>query len=427
MNSPVITNPDAAYARATAGDAQASYELGRYYAAQQSFSRARRWFRDAAERGHGDALTEIGLMELFGIGVPGDVAEGVRTLEAAERLGSGEAAYQLALMGFADSCVPYDIARMARRLQDAAQRGYVRALRAVALIYARTAGAAGASHACLERAAAQGDPTSAYLLALRLARSADAAQRERAETLFALAQRAGVARAATQRPGADAEPYVVPEPLAGDLPPFDLATALPQQRTRHSDAPFIETIDGVFNAEECEFVIALGEPYLEPSVVHDPRTGGLTRSDYRTSSTMAFYSFQEDFALRWLQWRQLELIGGVTMAQAEHLTLLRYRVSEEYYPHRDYLPPSVANDPAGAGQRVNTAFCYLSDVEEGGETEFPGQGIRIRPRRGRVVFFKNLLPDGTPDDSTLHAGLPVKRGEKWLATLWTRQRRYRPY
>jgi hypothetical protein len=33
--------------------------------------------------------------------------------------------------------------------------------------------------------------------------------------------------------------------------------------------------------------------------------------------------------------------------------------------------------------------------------------------------------DGTLDEDTLHAGLPVERGEKWIATKWLRERPYR--
>jgi hypothetical protein len=76
---------------------------------------------------------------------------------------------------------------------------------------------------------------------------------------------------------------------------------------------------------------------------------------------------------------------------------------------------------------VHTVFSYLATVEAGGETEFPQLDVRIEPRQGRVVHFMNLLPNGEPDARTLHAGLPVKAGTKWLATLWTRERRYRDY
>jgi hypothetical protein len=46
---------------------------------------------------------------------------------------------------------------------------------------------------------------------------------------------------------------------------------------------------------------------------------------------------------------------------------------------------------------------------------------------GRAVHFHNLLPDGQPDARTLHAGMPVIEGVKWLGTLWTRQRRIREF
>ena len=43
------------------------------------------------------------------------------------------------------------------------------------------------------------------------------------------------------------------------------------------------------------------------------------------------------------------------------------------------------------------------------------------------MIFDNLLADGSPDADSLHAGLPVQRGEKWLATLWLRPGRYHAY
>ena len=52
-------------------------------------------------------------------------------------------------------------------------------------------------------------------------------------------------------------------------------------------------------------------------------------------------------------------------------------------------------------------------------------GVSVAPKRGRLVHFTNLLADGSGDPATLHAGLPVTAGRKWLATMWTRQRRYR--
>jgi prolyl 4-hydroxylase len=121
---------------------------------------------------------------------------------------------------------------------------------------------------------------------------------------------------------------------------------------------------------------------------------------------------------------------GVPLANAEHLDLLRYLPGQEYRPHRDYLPPSAPGNtphPDAPGQRVHTVFAYLADVESGGETDFPLLDVRITPKAGRVVHFVNLDATGAPDPRTLHAGMPVHAGVKWLGTLWTRQRRLRDY
>ena len=84
-------------------------------------------------------------------------------------------------------------------------------------------------------------------------------------------------------------------------------------------------------------------------------------------------------------------------------------------------------DHPEAGNRARTICVYLNDVEAGGETEFPVAGVRVKPQAGRAVIFDNLREDGSPDVDSLHAGMPVVRGEKWLATLWIRQGGYRAF
>ena len=58
------------------------------------------------------------------------------------------------------------------------------------------------------------------------------------------------------------------------------------------------------------------------------------------------------------------------------------------------------------------------------ETEFPELGIRVFPLPGSGVLFGNLTPEGQRHPLSLHAGLPVLQGEKWIATQWIRQRAY---
>jgi hypothetical protein len=54
---------------------------------------------------------------------------------------------------------------------------------------------------------------------------------------------------------------------------------------------------------------------------------------------------------------------------------------------------------------------YLNDVEEGGETEFLHQSLRIKPKKGTIVIF----PAGY---THLHRGNPPLSGEKYIVTGW---------
>ncbi|KAF3601376.1 hypothetical protein F2Q69_00032804 [Brassica cretica] len=46
----------------------------------------------------------------------------------------------------------------------------------------------------------------------------------------------------------------------------------------------------------------------------------------------------------------------------------------------------------------------LSDVDEGGETDFPKSsgGLSVSPKKGDAVLFWNNRPDGSQDPSSLH-------------------------
>lgn len=69
-------------------------------------------------------------------------------------------------------------------------------------------------------------------------------------------------------------------------------------------------------------------------------------------------------------------------------------------------------------RRVITIFCYLNDVEEGGETCFPEAGIKVKPKAGRAVVFSNIRANHEPDPRTVHAGEPPIKGVKYGLNIW---------
>ena len=67
---------------------------------------------------------------------------------------------------------------------------------------------------------------------------------------------------------------------------------------------------------------------------------------------------------------------------------------------------------------------FLNAVEEGGTTDFPRLGMSIEPRPGALLLWNNADPEGVPNPWTIHAGMPVVRGVKYIITKWYRARRW---
>lgn len=85
--------------------------------------------------------------------------------------------------------------------------------------------------------------------------------------------------------------------------------------------------------------------------------------------------------------------------------LSRYRATRQggYRLHTDCHDFGLS-EPT---ERTHTAILYVSEPQGGGETTFPALGLRVEPRRGRLLLFENLLPDGTCDPRTAHASSDV--------------------
>jgi prolyl 4-hydroxylase len=65
---------------------------------------------------------------------------------------------------------------------------------------------------------------------------------------------------------------------------------------------------------------------------------------------------------------------------------------------------------------------YLNRPEDGGATRFKEIGKTIQPETGKLILWNNLLPDGMPNGATLHQGMKVRRGTKYVLTQWFRER-----
>ncbi|WP_379921932.1 prolyl hydroxylase family protein [Erythrobacter sp. R86502] len=124
---------------------------------------------------------------------------------------------------------------------------------------------------------------------------------------------------------------------------------------------------------------------------------------------------------------RIDALLGVDAAIGEPVQGQRYHPGQQFKPHNDWFYVTEGYWPqeeARGGQRSWTAMAYLNTVEAGGRTAFTELGIEITPAPGVLLVWNNALPDGHPNEATLHAGLPVERGVKYIITKWYRTREW---
>ncbi|RZM05843.1 MAG: 2OG-Fe(II) oxygenase, partial [Sphingomonas sp.] len=170
---------------------------------------------------------------------------------------------------------------------------------------------------------------------------------------------------------------------------------------------------------ECAHLATGLRDLLAPAVVVDSTTGATIRHPVRNADEAAFGPTREDLAVRAINLR-LAAASGTEVAQGEALTVLRYAPGQQFKLHSDVIGRT-------RNERVATMLVYLNDAFEGGETTFPDHGLTVTPRAGDALLFRNILSDGRPDPRKRHAGRPVTRGVKWLATRWIRARAFDPW
>jgi prolyl 4-hydroxylase len=192
-------------------------------------------------------------------------------------------------------------------------------------------------------------------------------------------------------------------------------------------SPALAVFDDLLSADECDQLIALAKPRLTASTITDPMTGKTVVSQSRTSDGM-FFRLTETALIERIE-RRIATLIQMPVENGEGLQVLNYQVGAQSSPHFDFLMPGNAENAASiarSGQRVSTLVMYLNDVIDGGGTHFPEAGITVMPKKGSALYFEYCNSANQLDGKSLHAGMPVLAGQKWVATKWMRQKKFTP-
>lgn len=122
-------------------------------------------------------------------------------------------------------------------------------------------------------------------------------------------------------------------------------------------------------------------------------------------------------------------ITNLPFENAEDMQVVKYEVNGYYNEHHDSCcdsHPNCIDFEKRGGQRVVTLIIYLSDDFEGGSTRFPNLNKEYRPKKWDGLLFYPLQRDGKHGEKkahplALHAGMPVTKGQKYIANVWIRE------
>lgn len=168
----------------------------------------------------------------------------------------------------------------------------------------------------------------------------------------------------------------------------------------------------------CETLMTLIDRDRRPSTIADDNGDQY----FRTSETCDLSAHEA--AVETLE-MMLTNLSGIDPAHGEPLQGQRYAVGQEFKAHTDYFTrggPDWEQYCAVSGQRTWTFMIYLNDVEAGGATRFKAVGKTFQPKAGKLLCWNNRRPDGRENPNTLHHGMKVRRGTKYVITKWYRER-----
>lgn len=171
-------------------------------------------------------------------------------------------------------------------------------------------------------------------------------------------------------------------------------------------------------AELCATLIARIDAVRRPSTVSDSNGD----ASYRTSETGDLDPADPAvIATEGI----IAALTGLSPDHGEPIQGQRYAVGQEFKGHTDYFEPlGIDYDRycGRSGNRTWTVMIYLNTPEAGGATRFKSVDKTIQPETGKLLAWNNRRADGSLNAATLHQGMKVRAGVKYVITKWFREK-----
>jgi prolyl 4-hydroxylase len=187
----------------------------------------------------------------------------------------------------------------------------------------------------------------------------------------------------------------------------------------NSDFP-VKILENYLSATDCAYLIQKYKDNVTASTVVDPANGTQFYKDPSRSSS-SFFLPNSDPVVAALRKKIAEMLG-CPEENFEGFQFLCYKKGERYNWHHDYF-----KDPALPYQRLHTILIYLNElsINDGGATGFWHYNIKVYPKTGRAVYFRNAHDDGTVIPETMHSGEEILTDvTKYALNIWVRNKKF---
>jgi prolyl 4-hydroxylase len=193
-----------------------------------------------------------------------------------------------------------------------------------------------------------------------------------------------------------------------------------------SSAPWTppEVIQNFISPEERQYILNQAGPLFEESKI-------LSGTDHSIRKSETAWLERDDPVVKRVIERACSRCG-LPFENAEKMQVVKYGPSGYYNEHYDAScddnEESVEFELNG-GQRLLTVLIYLNQGFEGGATRFITLERDYRPPMDSALVFYSLQTPNSGNQChplSLHAGMPVLSGEKYIANVWIREQAYTP-
>ncbi|CAB3398688.1 unnamed protein product [Caenorhabditis bovis] len=146
------------------------------------------------------------------------------------------------------------------------------------------------------------------------------------------------------------------------------------------------------------------------------------KSDARQANN-TFFFFNDSPITQSISETLATSIPYINFETSEEISALSYLPGGHYVEHYDYIDYNENYTDwffENYGNRFATVIMVFKTADEGGCTAFPVMNKSIRANPGDAFMWFNMMADEQMDAASLHSGCPVYKGEKIVATVWTR-------